>query len=648
MTQYSDNHSDGDDEFETHSFSDEYSPTDGFNQREHPQDFFVQTPTSSSKDEEAAAESRSPTGASSSQNVVHEYRVPSSPRRQDPDERTPLLYEAPPPAYSAPHSLYQPVSPILDHNDTRPFSHALFPDRDPQSMGGPGDPSQNFDTERNQYSRPKSSIMSQLFTGIGRIVWVFIGIVILLSILGEVFVGTGGSTKSRLPDSGSSPDQKNPTSPNPESPNPEKDTRPNMPALPNLPSWCDAKSSKSEHFDFENPPSFLFSEEIDKQIFRDEFDDEIQLFGGVRVVEAPSSQKSHIRVDTTLSSSDPYSIKSLHFEKTSDKLILQIPSFDRKGHGSSRQPCMAVDAVIYIKKTGNSDNLSNLSVKTKQMGIAVGSRVELALDKLTLGTGAGRVASEAKLLNSRETIINVGAGSVSGHYNLLDLLSITTSAGSINADVMPKEATKGDEKPARLECTSRTGPIDVDMPPRDDDSMIPDRDYQTTIKTTVGSIYGRYIHGLKTEIETRAGSQSVNILPYSTDDYASTLKTHSMSGMSQINVQTPYKGGVIKRMTSSHITQTGSLHLSYPQEWEGNVSGSTTTGSLTLRGKDIVIEQYDDGFINKKVKGHKGEGHLQGKLDFQTRTGSAGVTVGKTFGNAVRREVCDSFKDIGI
>ena len=326
-----------------------------------------------------------------------------------------------------------------------------------------------------------------------------------------------------------------------------------------------------------------------------------------------------------------------------DTLILKTPSFR---HGDTNRnnydgPCMVVDTTIYLQK---DSGLEELEVKTKQLGISLGSGLDLDLRKAILATASGKVASEAKLFYSRETRISVGAGSVYGHYNLRDLLSISTQSGSISVDVTPKDAVKDDEKPAKLDVSSKSGSIGVQMPPRDSATSLPKRDYRTSIKTYVGSISGSYIHGSKTELESKSGSISADILPYSADDYTSSLSTFTNTGMSTIKLQSPYKGKTIKRMTSSHTAQTGSLNLLYPQEWEGSISGSTKTGSLTLRGKDVVIEEYDDGWTNKRVTARKGKGHLNGKLDFRTTTGSVDVTVGDTLESRLKKE-CESAVD---
>jgi hypothetical protein len=202
-------------------------------------------------------------------------------------------------------------------------------------------------------------------------------------------------------------------------------------------------------------------------------------------------------------------------------------------------------------------------------------------------------------------------------------------------------------KPAKLDCRSETGSITVQFPPLEVATKLPEREYRTNIRTGVGSIHGQFIHGKTTELSTNSGSISGDILPYYADDYVSTLKSESHSGMTYLTVLSPYTGQKIERMASSHETMTGSLNLLYPQEWEGNISGSTMTGSLTLRGKDVDVKEFDDGWVSKKIRAVKGKGDLKGQLTFNTKTGSSYVTIGETLEQSLGRSCKTLADDIG-
>lgn len=599
MTNDSDLYSDNDDEFETHTSEDEYSPTDGyFNDRDHPRDVFVQSPTTShTKEQEAAEESQSHTPPSSSSNVAHEYRTPSSPIRSEPDEATPLLFDAPPPAYSANSS----EAPVINTPTT-----LLFSDREPESMGVP---SEQFDAERNGFIRPQRSRSSRMFSGLFKLALALIAIVVLVCIFAQAFTDGWNGRQVRKLNSSSGESNADGQQQEPS----EKD--PEMPSMPKWPAQCAWGSHKSVSYDFSTLSSFTFDENLRTNALSG------GIYGRVRLAAAPESQTAPIRVNVSLAPSAPYSIEELHVLKTANGIMIKDPDLKRDiSPPAYRKPCMIVGATIYFKE---DVTLSKLYVNTRNLDIDFTLTFKATMDETLLRTEFANIRSEARF-NSRETRINAGSSSISGHYNLLDLLSVTTQSGSINVDVTPKEASK-DDKPARLECVSRSGSISVQMPPRDSFSELPERDYQTIVKTQQGSISGRLVHGTSTVVESQSGSLAFDLLPYSASD-ESTLKTHSQSGMTQVNVASPHTGSTMKHMTSSHTTGSGSLHLTYPQAWEGKISGGTNSGSITLRGRDVVTDEYNAA--RHYVRAHKGKGHLDGKLDFGTGSGSVDITIG--------------------
>lgn len=335
----------------------------------------------------------------------------------------------------------------------------------------------------------------------------------------------------------------------------------------------------------------------------------------------------HVKVSMT--ASEPYSIKSLRIGKSRNGMTIMPPELARSAAGHFNildQACLLVVADIFVKP---GTALETLDISSTNLEIVLAEGFEAKVDKMSLKTVFTRILSQSSTY-SRETRLRTGSGTISGSYSLYDLLEVSTQSGSINIDVNPKKAGK-EEKPAKLQCTSRSGSVSVNMPGTDSlSSGLPKRDYQTFIKADVGSISGTYIHGTRTDLESRTGSMRVELLPFSADAYESRLTTTVTTGMTYVDLKSPYNGTTIKRMTSSHTTQAGSLHLRYPQEWEGDIHGSSTTGSLTLKGKDVIVDELDDGWVGKSVKAHKGKGDLKGSLTFKALTGSADITVGDT------------------
>lgn len=212
MTAHNDSYSDvGDDEFEEHSDSGdgEFSPTDGyFNNRTHPQEVFVQSPTTSTHakrveagDAEPSTSSPRPDHPQQRQHEdedLYEHRrsTPTSPTRSLPDEATPLLYDAPPPAYSGPQPLINPPLPPeeLRSAESPLATTPLLAPAEPESMGRP----ENQDVERNYYIKPPPGRIHRVCRVMCHMILVFVAVIILLFIVMDTFVRSGRSEVVRL------------------------------------------------------------------------------------------------------------------------------------------------------------------------------------------------------------------------------------------------------------------------------------------------------------------------------------------------------------------------------------------------------------------------------------------------------------------
>lgn len=84
--------------------------------------------------------------------------------------------------------------------------------------------------------------------------------------------------------------------------------------------------------------------------------------------------------------------------------------------------------------------------------------------------------------------------------------------------------------------------------------------------------------------------------------------------------------GNLKDMKSLHTAQSGTLVVSYPREWEGKITGETTSGSLSLKGEDVDIIEEGGRGSGRYVVAEKGDG--EGKLEFRSQSGSADVRIG--------------------
>jgi DUF4097 and DUF4098 domain-containing protein YvlB len=147
----------------------------------------------------------------------------------------------------------------------------------------------------------------------------------------------------------------------------------------------------------------------------------------------------------------------------------------------------------------------------------------------------------------------------------------------------------------------------------------------TEINTDAGSIKGHYILGKSMDLNTQAGSIDVDIeVDTKIESAEASLSTTSSAGSINVDLLAPLKHR--NRISAKHKTSTGSVRVSYPQEWEGIVVASTTAGSLKLEGEGLdIVESRGRGGIGRFEKGVKGE-HPEKKSDVECSSFAGSVS----------------------
>ncbi|KIW35057.1 uncharacterized protein PV07_01781 [Cladophialophora immunda] len=202
--------------------------------------------------------------------------------------------------------------------------------------------------------------------------------------------------------------------------------------------------------------------------------------------------------------------------------------------------------------------------------------------------------------------------SITGTYQLYDLLDLSTTAGSITitVDVQP-----GD-KPAVLRLSSSAGSVNVKMTSGGGfftKPTIPDtaktRTLVTEISTNAGSVSGNLVHGNggSTTISTNAGSISVTIFAVGVSemDPQSNISTTSNSGSQHIKVvPTLDSTEAIRAIEAVHTVRgSGSMNVAYPPQWEGMVHlSSRGHGSIGASGTGLVVRKES----SRELYGYRG------------------------------------------
>jgi hypothetical protein len=385
------------------------------------------------------------------------------------------------------------------------------------------------------------------------------------------------------------------------------------------PSRCGKEYNvKTEEYDFGTPKELNIQEavhQLDGPYKR--------VAGWIHVAQAPASQApGTIQARLSYAVSPSVDVNSIKHTSTATGLIVGDPSFPDGFDGvRSGTACLGISLVLYIAPGAT---LENFNVVSTHMGMQVHSGVDFTITNSTsisLTTGT----LDAAALNSRRTYLKTISGSISGKYALNNLVSVNTKSGSVNINVEPKAAAASLSEPAVFMVDSLSGSIRVDF----ERKHIPERDYQTYANTTVGSIDGTFIHGSRTEINSIAGFVTADLLPFRSGDYASTISTHTHSGQTSLTVRSPYKARNVPMtgLTSVHKTISGSLGITYPQEWDGRVDGTSLSGGLHLQGKNLELLKEVNEPGNSHIVAISGDGGS--RMEIGTVSGGCEIIIGQ-------------------
>lgn len=245
--------------------------------------------------------------------------------------------------------------------------------------------------------------------------------------------------------------------------------------------------------------------------------------------------------------------------------------------------------------------------------------------------------------SSRYLHIETVTGNIKGCYPLLDLLGITSQAGSISVNVIPRPILPSLPSPASLDIKTSAGTIDVKLPlsSRSNPEFIPPpRNYITKVHSEAGRISGSFYLGSESEFRSTAGGIRISVLPVletGSEDRSNIFDTHTTSGTTEIEVldpmfitllksepyppigdQDPYllppmspdvateKEAKLRSLASKHDSTSSSVRVMYPKSWEGTLKAETLTGYIEARGEGVRIVRQKKGWAGNEVVARKG------------------------------------------
>lgn len=161
------------------------------------------------------------------------------------------------------------------------------------------------------------------------------------------------------------------------------------------------------------------------------------------------------------------------------------------------------------------------------------------------------------------------------------------------------------------------------------------RPYIIDIESHSGSIFGRFTFSRSINLSSSTGSITATLIPVIYTDATEshpqtvTVHTHTQDGSQQIRLTEPIIIGKSHdgsgsgsesgsgsgseddrnsypltslsypnpRALASHESQSGSMHVSYPRQWAGNVRAESE-GGIFLGGKGLVVKREDEGVVD--------------------------------------------------
>ncbi|KAK9798713.1 hypothetical protein AB5N19_00831 [Seiridium cardinale] len=249
-------------------------------------------------------------------------------------------------------------------------------------------------------------------------------------------------------------------------------------------------------------------------------------------------------------------------------------------------------------------------------------------------------AKQSYSFDSRIIEVSSTSGGISGNWPLYDMLGLHVTSGNIKTSITPKPVLKSDPKPAVLSISSISGSVHAIEPIHERDS-IPIREYLVDVKSTSGDIHSALAFGEGIELKSTASDIAVDLLPVlNTEKLSPTnpaqLETVTTSGTTAVRILEPIwfddESEASTRefdcLQAIHKSTSANIGLRYPQSWVGDLHADTTSGKLTIKGKDVRVTRASGGWPGSKVDAYKGKSGGGSAVIIRTMLGSLDAIIG--------------------
>lgn len=475
---------------------------------------------------------------------------------------------------------------------------------------------------------------------------------------------------------------------NPFIPTPLPDTsRPYMPIASPSRTCPYSSYSSAAAFDFPSPASFSFLELLGQN---ERFSGRIA--GTISIKPADPSQDVNVRVWVQYTITAPWQVTEVRYVLTDTSLELKLPEMRPTIRGRPCLHIGVIIQVKQDTIVENWDIATqNLAVEMDEaLFLQKSSHSGFRITTTSITTKSGHVKG---YWSSRKTKIDTSSGAIKGTFALEDLLSIHSSSGSIDVSVDPKEADPEHSAPAEYVAVTSSGSITTrvrtspKLPLREYQTRVETRSASisgnyvhgstTSFSSTSGSIRVDVVPIVSPLLEptppsmtalrtdTTSGQTVLHLLSPSLVDVGAAFSVardgkqypaYGTEGQARRSGLTPGRGlgrggrddkGEIDEGTdnlkasqnsnpsisclrSTHKSVSGSITLTYPGEWTGEIEGESISGRISVKGKDVQFlpdETQKTQRVGHHVVARKGQGGSH--LGVATTSGSVGILVGR-------------------
>lgn len=368
----------------------------------------------------------------------------------------------------------------------------------------------------------------------------------------------------------------------------------------------------------------------------------------------------------------------VNIDEDGNAVSIKVP---RQTPLGGEEQCLSIEVTVWLPENSTFDVLQCF---TTQLDIEVYDDINInVFGQIFLQTFVGNIilpqANETDLaINPLVTQqrglcgevfqVDTATGSITGTFYLCDNLKLVSQSGNIDVVVLPQESKKGPKAVASLQAETTSGHLRVRYPIGDNYSP-PARDYHTDIQSESGSIDGSYYLGSTLKLDTKSGSMHIEVLPvpsyktseFTTESYSGSIQISMLSPPSKQNAIITQPGkpkyadvgnddpylinptrsgeynaesraiGKIRQLRSYHASNSGSIFVRYPDEWEGEIDATSIAGHLRVRGPEVrIIKDGRRSWAYNEIIARKGSNAGQAsKMKVELMAGGADVWVGE-------------------